>query len=98
MASAAFLYEHGERKWAVRHDSERGIYDLTVDGHPPELLSQIHAQLKTLQDNAGGADANVDYIFDVPLELAAKLCGYRHDRWQFEWGEPSFTRLVPVKA
>ena len=31
------------------------------------------------QQKAGGRKADVDYIFDVPVELAQTLAGYRHD-------------------
>jgi hypothetical protein len=27
-----------------------------------------------------------DYTFDIPVEVAAAVCKYRHDRWKFEWG------------
>src|SRR5258707_5723437 len=29
----------------------------------------------------------------TPVEVAAAVCKYRHDRWKFEWGKPQFTRL-----
>jgi hypothetical protein len=93
MASAAFLYERGTRRWKVAHESEKGIYHVDVDGSPPQFFASLRAELSQVQDQKGGEDAEVDFMFDVPLALAAKLCGYRHDRWKFEWGEPTFTRL-----
>ena len=49
------------------------------------------------QDAEGGSKALVDYVFDIPVRLAEDLCGYRHDRWKFDWGQPVFTRLEQPK-
>jgi hypothetical protein len=98
MASAALLYKNGRRVWTVTHESERGRYDLSVDGHPPDLFRDLRDSLLKQQDSAGGENADVDFVFDVPVQLAAELCGYRHDRWKFDWGEPVFSRLEPAKT
>jgi hypothetical protein len=45
------------------------------------------------QTMAGGETLSFDYTFDIPVEVAAAVCKYRHDRWKFEWGNPQFTRL-----
>jgi len=45
------------------------------------------------QTMAGGETLSFDYTFDIPVEVAAAVCKYRHDRWKFEWGKPQFTRL-----
>lgn len=92
MVSASFFYQNGTRIWNVVHDSEKGLYHLEIDGDPPESFSISECRQK--QDSAGGEGAGVDYIFDAPLELARRICGYRHDRWKFDWGQPTFTRLV----
>ena len=54
------------------------------------------------QQNGGAAHGNgpqllnpntmaVDYLFDIPVDLAEAMTGYRHDRLKFSWGEPRFT-------
>jgi len=40
--------------------------------------------------------APVDYLFDIPIELAAEVTGYRHDRSEFAWGQPHFTKVEPI--
>jgi hypothetical protein len=35
----------------------------------------------------------VDYIFDIPVETAFQLTGYRHDLAKFAWGQSHFTAL-----
>jgi hypothetical protein len=98
MASASFCYKNGQHVWAVAHESEKGRYDLSIDGDPPDVFSDLRDRLLKEQHEAGGDKAKVDFIFDIPLELAAGLCGYRHDRWKFDWGEPMFSRLEPATA
>jgi hypothetical protein len=51
----------------------------------PQL--QAGSKLKMLDPNAMA----VDYIFDIPVDLAEAMTGYRHDRVKFTWGEPRFT-------
>jgi hypothetical protein len=97
MASAAFLYKDGVKVWDVVHLSEEGLYHLAVDGAPPPLLDTIHAEMKATQDEQGGADAQVDCLFEVPLMMATALCGYRHDEAALLSGETlRFTELVPA--
>jgi hypothetical protein len=50
-------------------------------------------QMQKLQTTAGGETLSFDYTFDIPVEVAAAVCKYRHDRWKFEWSKPQFTRL-----
>jgi hypothetical protein len=95
MVSEATMYENGARTWRVTHESERGIYDLQTEGMLPPSLNAIQAEMKECQDAAGGVNADVDYLFDVPVMLAASICGYRHDRVALASGEePKFTVLV----
>ena len=69
------------------------VYNLEVEGSPPEFFEGVRARLLKEQDDNGGTEAKVDYVFDIPVELASMFCGYRHDRWKFDWGQPSFTCL-----
>lgn len=97
MFSAAYCWVSGEQVWCVRHDGEKGVYDLTVSGRPPNALDKIKEQLESEQDSHGGASAAVDFGFDVPVQLAATITQYRHDRWKFPWGEPRFHALNPMQ-
>ena len=91
MVCSAYGYERGEMQWALMHNSENGIRDLSVFGSPPPEFASIRDRLSKEQDDNGGDGAEVDYYFDIPLATAEALCRYRHDRWKFEWGEPIFT-------
>jgi hypothetical protein len=85
-------YSNGRRVWAVTHDSEGGMFDLTVEGEPPQTFPEIQARQMQKQRDEGGDESIVDYIFDIPIETAMSICGYRHDQWRFNWGVPEFTR------
>jgi hypothetical protein len=93
MFSAAYGYDRGNARWSVVHNAQEGISDLSVSGAPPTELERIRERLSKQQSDAGGDAADVDYIFDIPVELAATVCGYRHDQWKFDWGEPRFNVL-----
>jgi hypothetical protein len=94
MVSASFYYIDGRHAWTLTHESEKGIKHLELHGATPGFLAELHAAGLKRQDEEGGEGAAVDYIFEVPLEAAERVCGYRHDRWKFDWGQPKFTELV----
>jgi hypothetical protein len=89
MFSAAYGYERGKRVWELAHNAQQNIDDLSVFGSPPPSFEPVRRRLTRQQEAAAG----VDYIFDIPVEVAAGICGYRYGRMKFEWGTPQFTRL-----
>ncbi len=91
MYSAVHQAAEGRDLWSVCHDCQIDMYNLSVSRNPPSIFADISKALHAKQDENGGVDAGVDYIFDIPVEVAFQLTGYRHDRWRFDWGEPSFT-------
>jgi hypothetical protein len=93
MFSAAHCCEDARPSWSVWHDSQHGRYNLSTQGAPPPALAPIKRQMIAAQDRDGGARSIVDYIFDIPVLLAAELTGYRHDRSEFSWGTRHFTAL-----
>lgn len=101
MASASFQWVDGVMSWQVNHSSENGRYDLGVEGVAPPELAALHAQATAQQDADGGADSDTDYLFSVPVDLAAQLVGFHHDRTaQTVFLPPwsSFTRLEPLEG
>jgi hypothetical protein len=93
MFSGAYCYADGREAWRVWHDSDRGRRHLATQGTLPPEFGPIKIHLNAQQADNDRAEGDVDYIFDIPVELAAKLTGYRHDRWKFDWGTPRFTAL-----
>ena len=79
MVSVATGWKDGQRVWSVTHDAQRDMEHLQTEGELPAVFTSIRDRLRSEQQKAGGRKADVDYIFDVPVELAQTLTGYRHD-------------------
>jgi hypothetical protein len=79
MASSAELWSGGRRKWWISHEGENGPKGLETDGELPECFSSIRDEMAAAQRAEGGDDAEVDYIFEIPLKVAETLVGFKHD-------------------
>jgi len=79
MTSLLFAARDGEELWRVFHNAVGSTYRLDVTGEPPSELWAIRDRIFQEQDSNGGETAGVDYIHDIPFELAKVVCGYRHD-------------------
>lgn len=79
--SAASGWKDGLEVWAVVHDSREGLGHLKAAGQLPPEFRAIRERLTGEQAEAGGDDSDVDYVFDVPVELAFALTGFRHDQY-----------------
>src|SRR3954470_18656508 len=77
MISAASGWSNARQQWSVRHEAERDRRHLETAGDLPPDFAAIRERLFGKQD-AVGRKANVDYIFDVPVQLAGALTGFRH--------------------
>ena len=79
MASSAEMWSNGKRKWWLSHEGEDGPSGIASEGELPQSFPAIRENLEQAQLAAGGADADVDYMFDIPLTMAVTLVGFRHD-------------------
>jgi hypothetical protein len=77
MVSEASLWIDGEQAWNIFHFSENGLTHLDVEGQPPAGFDPIRPSKMAEQGNDD--TGQVDYVFDVPLDVAQALCGFRHD-------------------
>ena len=93
MLSSVNYFENGNYLWFVGHDSQEGMTNLQSEGQLPTQFDAIRTRLFDEQEANGGLESDVDFIFDVPLELAQSICGFKHDLCEFEWGEPRFTAV-----
>lgn len=74
MVSSASEWRGGKEIWYVMHDAEDGLEDLDSIGElPPTFESIRETQL------AKQASGDADYVFDVPINLAQSITGFRHD-------------------
>jgi len=87
MFSLAMLFRDGQAEWSISHQGDgEDVYDLQKAGRLPSFAAEIEMELIAKQKTEGGRSAQVDYIFDIPLLIAKRLCGFKHD----ELG-PTFT-------
>jgi hypothetical protein len=98
MVSVATGWKEGRRVWSVTHDAQRDREHLQTEGELPAVFTSIRDRLRSEQQAAGGRDADVDYIFDVPVELAQTLTGYRHDADIPGTGPEPFEVLVETSS
>lgn len=76
MASEIANWNDGVEVWRVEHDSEQGIYHLDARGDLPPSFEAVRKARFDEQDRGGGEGCDVDFIFSVPMDLAAELTGY----------------------
>jgi hypothetical protein len=79
MASSAEMWSRGARKWWISHEGEDGPKGLSSDGELPSSLPPIREEMERLQASEGGDEADVDYIFEIPLRVAQAIVGFKHD-------------------
>ena len=77
MASELQAWGDGRRLWSVTRDTDRREDPLATEGEPPKALAEIEQRLAARQ---AAETENVDHMFDGPLELGERICGYRPDR------------------
>lgn len=84
-------WQDGTRRWRIEHSSEKGPEHLQTEGALPEAL----AAWVTGAEAAQSTDAEVDAYFDVPLQAAQQLAGFKHDETHPALGCDSFVVLEP---
>ena len=96
MFSGAVVWRDGSKAWSVEHDGQEGIGHLTVLGSPPPELSGIIEAARSSQQAEDEADAEVDFMFDVPVDIAQRIAGFRYDRSDADGVELQFEVLAEV--
>jgi hypothetical protein len=79
MASSSEMWSSGKRKWWLSHEGENGPKGLSTDGELPESFPVVRREMEEAQLAEGGDDAEVDFIFEIPLKVAQSLVGFKHD-------------------
>jgi hypothetical protein len=84
MQSAASGWGHGKLIWSVIHDAQVDGNHLEAYGELPVIYTGIREGFMAQQALENSVPATydefrVDYLFDVPIDLAASLTGFRHD-------------------
>jgi len=93
MFSCAEEWENGDLIWRVSHASGSSR-DLEEQGSLPGQYLDIKERLLAAQQREDKGAHEVDYVFDVPLELSEAIVGFKHDRIL----DRRFEILKPVAA
>jgi hypothetical protein len=97
MFSQAVSWRDGARTWSVTHDADRGLDHLQVSGEPPAPFGALEAEaLAGRRRDPQGPDL----VFDVPVDLAKAVVGFRHDEEDgrvFHELEPIATVRIPAE-
>jgi len=79
MFSKATGWRDGRRLWTVTHRGEDGPVGIEESGELPPEYAGIRDALVAQQAAEGGAEADVDMLFDIPVALVQRFTGYKHD-------------------
>jgi hypothetical protein len=75
MVSRAAGWKDGKEVWSVTHDAGQDDLHLEIQGDPPDGFTAIRDRLLRQQEEEGGCD----FIFNIPVALAAEITGYCHE-------------------
>jgi hypothetical protein len=79
MFSGAVAWRDGAELWSIRHDAQEGTRHLITGGRLPPEAADIVDKARGAQDAEDAADTEVDFIFEVPVDVAQLVTGFRHD-------------------
>jgi hypothetical protein len=79
MFSSAERWTNGQRHWRVEHDAQQSIRHLATSGTLPVVYAEALRKAQEAQDAEDDNEAEVDFFFEVPLQLARDLAGFKHD-------------------
>lgn len=99
MSSSASAWIGGRQRWRVSHAGDGDVRSLTVTGEPPPELAAIREEHAARQDaERAGDPLAVDWYFEIPLVLAKKIVGFKHDEELPAGTEDGFVELRPVEG
>jgi len=93
MYSDARWFEAGGMVWKIWHEGDEDPAHLAHIGAVPDHAAEIERakRAEQKQDDEANPGDGADFIFEIPLALAASYCGFKHD--EFEGAEDSCEEL-----
>jgi hypothetical protein len=92
MVSEAAGWKDGQRRWFAAHDADVAIEHITAEGDLPPVFTSIRDRLAAEQAQE---DEEVDYYFDIPVELALAVTSFRYGAGIPGSDDKPFERLQP---
>lgn len=94
--SLAMEWRDGKQVWSLSHDGSEGGDQLAVEGTLPDVFEELHQEAVAAQEESRKEGGEVDFVFDIPLDLAAEITGFRHDEMGFDDDIPPFNALERI--
>lgn len=79
MFCSSELWRNGVQVWRIEHDAQKSIEHISTSGQLPDDYAAIEEESAEQQKQAGGMKADTDYFFEIPLQAARGLVGFKHD-------------------
>ena len=86
MCCSSELWKNGQQVWRIEHDAQESMTHLNATGSLPQTYFDIHNEFARKQEEAGGEHSDTDYFFEIPLQAAKRIVGFKHDETVFESG------------
>jgi hypothetical protein len=77
MLSDVRSFEDGVCVWSVTHDVSDDVNHLAIWGNAPHKEAEAY-RLEAIANRK--SDSEVDFMFDVPLQIACDLTSFKHDQ------------------
>lgn len=91
--SLAMEWRDGRQVWSAFHDGSAEKKQLEVEGNLPDIFDAIRQDLMAVQAEAASEGAEFDAGYDIPLDIAEDITGFRHDALGFDEDIPVFNLL-----
>lgn len=91
MYSASSEWREGREVWAVIHDPEQALDHLVTRGDLPPGWTGVRDEWTAKHVEAAKTEVGVDYLYEIPLEVAKLVVGYRLDYDDDDDGQESVT-------
>src|SRR5262245_42205659 len=79
MCSSAERWVRGQNVWRIAHDAQQSIRHLKTTGALPSTYPQALREAAVRQDAEDAGPGAVDFFFEVPLQVAKVMTGFKHD-------------------
>lgn len=79
MFSSAERWVRSQNVWRIAHDAQTSIRRLHTKGELPSTYTQALREATARQDAEDAGPGEVDFFFEVPLQVAKEMTGFKHD-------------------
>jgi hypothetical protein len=79
MCCTAELWRGGAQVWRIEHDAQNGMSHIGKSGLLPDAYPAIEERFSEELSQSGGEKSDTDYIFEIPMQTAKTIVGFKYD-------------------